>query len=59
MSNDESPVPGLVAIDRRQLLLRTVDVERLGDDASIFGAPSELSVLCSLFSQNTGGWGCA
>jgi len=29
MSNDESAVPRLVAIDRRQLLLRTVDVEKL------------------------------
>src|SRR5260370_41588642 len=33
MSNDATPVPRLVAIDRRQLLLRAVDVERLVDDA--------------------------
>jgi hypothetical protein len=33
MSNDETAVPRLVAIDRRQLLLRSVDVEKLvGDD---------------------------
>jgi transposase len=32
MSNDELAVPRLVAIDRRQLLLRTVDVEKLVDD---------------------------
>src|SRR5216684_1990191 len=32
MINDEPAVPRLVAIDRRQLLLRTVDVERLVDD---------------------------
>ncbi len=29
MSNDETAVPRLVAIDRRQLILRTVDVEKL------------------------------
>src|ERR1700719_4353082 len=29
MSNDETAVPRLVAIDRRQLFLRTVDVEKL------------------------------
>jgi transposase len=29
MSKDESAVPRLVAIDRRQLFLRTVDVEKL------------------------------
>jgi hypothetical protein len=29
MSNDETAVPRLVAIDRRQMLLRTVDVEKL------------------------------
>src|SRR5260370_33084600 len=33
MSNDATPVPRLVAIDRRQLLLRAVDVERLVDNA--------------------------
>jgi transposase len=32
MINDEPAVPRLVAIDRRQLLLRTVDVEKLVDD---------------------------
>src|SRR5260370_25753469 len=32
MSNDETAVPRLVAIDRRQLLLRTVDVEKLVED---------------------------
>jgi len=32
MMNPESPAPRLVSIDRRQLLLRTVDVERLVDD---------------------------
>src|SRR6266849_9907140 len=32
MIDDEPAVPRLVAIDRRQLLLRTVDVERLVDD---------------------------
>src|SRR6266446_2110644 len=29
MSNDETAVPRLVAIDRRQLILRTMDVEKL------------------------------
>src|SRR5258706_10017864 len=29
MSNEETAVPRLVAIDRRQLILRTVDVEKL------------------------------
>src|SRR6202521_2710896 len=29
MSNDETAVPRLVAIDRRQLFLRTVDIEKL------------------------------
>src|SRR5260370_7282760 len=29
MSNDETAVPRLVAINRRQLFLRTVDVEKL------------------------------
>jgi len=32
MINAETPAPRLVAIDRRQLLLRTVDVEKLVDD---------------------------
>ena len=32
MMNSESPVPLLVQINRRQLLLRTVDVEKLVDD---------------------------
>src|SRR5260370_41657216 len=32
MSNDETAVPRLVAIDRRQLLQRTVDVEKLVED---------------------------
>ena len=32
MIKDEPAVPRLVAIDRRQLLLRTVDVEKLVDD---------------------------
>jgi transposase len=32
MSNDEPAVPRLVAIDRRQLFLRTVDVEKLVED---------------------------
>jgi hypothetical protein len=32
MINDEPTVPRLVAIDRRQPLLRTVDVEKLVDD---------------------------
>jgi transposase len=32
MINDEPAVPRLVAIDRRQLLLRTVDVEKLVDN---------------------------
>src|SRR5260370_29743384 len=32
MSNDETAVPRLVAIDRRQLLLRPVDVEKLVED---------------------------
>jgi transposase len=32
MSNDEPAVPRLVAIDRRQLFLRTVDVEKLVGD---------------------------
>src|SRR5260370_36038787 len=42
MSNDETSVPRLVAIDRRQLLLRTVDVERLVDDAHSVRAIWEL-----------------
>src|SRR2546430_15882037 len=29
MSNDDTAVPRLVAIDRRQLILRTMDVEKL------------------------------
>ena len=32
MISHESPVPRLVSIDRRQMLLRTVDVEKLVDD---------------------------
>jgi transposase len=32
MMNPESPAPRLVCIDRRQLVLRTVDVEKLIDD---------------------------
>src|SRR5579863_7708973 len=32
MMNAETPAPRLVSIDRRQLLLRTVDVEKLVDD---------------------------
>jgi transposase len=32
MSNDESAVPRLVAIDRRQLFLRAVDVEKLVEE---------------------------
>jgi len=36
MINDEPEVPRVVAIDRRQLLLRTVDVEKLvGDEHSV------------------------
>src|SRR5258708_17161471 len=42
MSNDETAVPRLVAIDRRQLLLCTVDVERLVDDADRVRAIWEL-----------------
>src|SRR5438067_12342722 len=32
MSNEETAVPRLVAIDRRQLILRSIDVERLIDE---------------------------
>src|SRR5258708_33550214 len=32
MNSSDTPVPRLVAIDRRQLLLRTVDVEKLVED---------------------------
>src|SRR6266404_9867363 len=32
MNSPATPVPRLVAIDRRQLLLRTVDVEKLVED---------------------------
>jgi transposase len=42
MINDEPAVPRLVAIDRRQLLLRTVDVEKLVDDAHSVRAIWEL-----------------
>jgi transposase len=42
MINDEPAVPRLVAIDRRQLLLRTMDVEKLVDDAHSVRAIWEL-----------------
>ena len=42
MINDEPAVPRLVAIDRRQLLLRTVDEEKLVDDADSVRAIWEL-----------------
>jgi len=32
MTSPDAPAPRLASIDRRQLLLRTVDVERLVDD---------------------------
>jgi len=50
MSKDESAVPRLVTIDRRQLLLRTVDVEKLVDDdhcvRSIWQLVGRLDLRC-------------
>jgi transposase len=48
MSNDERAVPRLVAIDRRQLFLRTVDVEKLVEEdhcvRSIWGLVGRLDL---------------
>src|SRR5437762_13827901 len=42
MSNEETAVPRLVAIDRRQLILRTVDVEQLAEQEHCVGSIWEL-----------------
>src|SRR5467141_856450 len=48
MNSSDTPVPRLVAIDRRQLLLRTVDVEKLVEDGhavrSVWGLVGRLDL---------------